>query len=261
MIKTLLAALSFLTPAPVSVRYRVDEEVLARSMFFFPFVGLAIGAILVAVALGARKVFAPGPWMNDVPPNGVGLAAFCVVVAWAVCSSGFHLDGLADTVDGLLGGGDRMERLRIMHSSGIGAFAASALVCLLLGKFLAVQAILSRPDETARAVAAIAVAPALGRWCMCFLAGISGPATPESGLGRLFAGRADFGILCLSLLLPLVLTIYLLRFPGGCGLLAAMLLTILISSVSNRKIGGITGDIFGAVCELSELILLMAFAI
>lgn len=261
MVKTLFAALSFLTPAPVSVRYRVDEEILARSMFFFPFVGLAIGVLLAAVGLGARKIFAGGPWTNGIAPPGTGLAAFCVLIAWIVCSSAFHLDGLADTVDGLLGGGDRMERLRIMHSSGIGAFAASALVCVLLGKFLAIQTLLSRPDETVRAAAALLVAPALGRWCMCFLAGISGPATPESGLGRLFAGRADFGILCLSLLLPLVLTIYLLKFPGGCGLLAAMLLTILLSSVANRKIGGVTGDVFGAVCELSELILLMAFAI
>src|SRR5436309_3166057 len=100
---TLLVALAFLTILPIRFRKLPSLEVVARSRFWYPFVGLLLGLLLASALAGLRMTH-----LSD------GVIAFLVLVLWVGLTGALHLDGLCDTCDGLFGGHTPEERLRIM---------------------------------------------------------------------------------------------------------------------------------------------------
>lgn len=123
--KGFLRALQFLTIIRISKDLDITEEKLGNSMACFPLVGLFLGLILV----GVRTV------LDAVLP--ASLADILVIVTLVIVAGHFHLDGFADTVDGLAGGKDREKILAIMRDSRIGSFAVTGLALLLLLKIFA----------------------------------------------------------------------------------------------------------------------------
>ena len=123
MIDDILSAFSFLTILPLGSPSGRDA---GRSFAWFPLVGLFIGIFLLGVA--------------TVSPFDREITAALILVCWVVLSGGLHLDGFADSCDGLLGHAEPAKRLAIIRDPRLGSWAAIGLVFLLLTKWLAIRA-------------------------------------------------------------------------------------------------------------------------
>ncbi|MCC8190586.1 MAG: adenosylcobinamide-GDP ribazoletransferase [Planctomycetes bacterium] len=235
--KRFAAAWRFLTIFPWPLPAGSDETAaLARSPVMFPAVGLAVG-IAIAVALA-----------GCVPLFPVSVLAALAVLLLAVPSGGLHLDGLADSADALLAPGrGREAALAIMRDSRIGAHGATALFLVLLIKYACLSAL---PAELM--VLTVAVAPTAGRAAMLLPMALLPYARPQ-GLGGIFRIQD-----------PLALTAFATGWTAlGLGLawglrgglvgLGAWLAVVLgWTGFLFRRLGGATGDTYGAGCELAE---------
>lgn len=233
--RPLAIAVAFLTRLPVPTGATSPRE-LGRAVAWFPAVGAALGGLVVGVhALLAGRLAAP-------------VVAVAVVAVLAGATGGLHLDGFADVFDALGGGrGSRDRMLAIMRDSRIGAHGAAALGLLLAAKLAAV----------AQAPAwALFAAPVVARWAVVPLI-VGFPYVRPEGLGQAFHGHAGAAqlvgataIAALALVgfgTPAVLC-------AGVGVAAALALAIWM----DRRLGGLTGDVYGAAIELAELAFLVA---
>jgi adenosylcobinamide-GDP ribazoletransferase len=230
-------ALRFLTILPIGGLPPISEGAIARSIAFFPLAGALIGVLLSGVGLLSGALW--DDWVR----------AVAVVVAWGVITAGLHLDGLSDTFDAVLSWRSRERKLEIMKDSRIGAMGAIALIAILLLKV----ALLHSAD--AGWLRAVVLAPVLGRWADTY--GIFWfPPARARGLGREFqsqVGRADFAIASGS-------TLVLAAALGGARGLIALALTWVVAQALGmwwtRDLGGLTGDTYGALCEIAEVVAL-----
>jgi adenosylcobinamide-GDP ribazoletransferase len=171
-------------------------------------------------------------------------------VGLVALTGGLHLDGLADTADGLLSGKERRTKLAIMEQSQIGTFGALAVLCSLLLKI----AFLSEIPAPARGRGLI-LALALGRWAMVSAA-MFFPLARDRGMA--WALKAHFRGMdyAFATVTTLVLTVLLLP-PWGlavCGIV--WLAALVLGWAMTRVLGGLTGDTYGATCELAEVLAL-----
>jgi adenosylcobinamide-GDP ribazoletransferase len=238
--KAFLTALQFLTMISVSKGLDTSGEKLGKSMACFPLVGFLIGLVLV----GVRSV------LDMVLP--LSLVDILVIITLVVIAGSFHLDGFADTVDGLAGGTDREKTLAIMRDSRIGSFAVVGLVLLLI---LKVFTLMEVPDEVKNRT--LLIMPVLGRWATVQLASFfnyarSGPGTALAFAQ--FAGKKEYAI---STLITVAIVVGLFLLQGLLILAVVAAFTFLFGLFFKKRIGGVTGDIMGAACELSEVITLL----
>jgi adenosylcobinamide-GDP ribazoletransferase len=235
-----LLAFEFLTALRLRRPVVVDGEALGRSQAFFPLVGLVLGGLLAFT-----DWLLPGSLGADL--SGWLLAGLLIALTGAL-----HVDGLADTVDGLLGGSTPARRLEIMRDPAIGAFGAAAVVVVIGIKATALGEL---AGDARREV--IILAPALSRWA-CVVAISAFPYARPEGLGSAFHGSAwpwaapFAGLTCLAAAGAGLGSDGAIAW-AGCAL-GALLLGLAISS----KIGGLTGDSYGAVVEVVETAFLVA---
>jgi adenosylcobinamide-GDP ribazoletransferase len=231
-------ALTFLTKLPWPWPGQADESALARSMFWFPWVGAILGLGFWGTWLGLTKIL-PGP------------AAAALLLAFTVwVTGGLHLDGLADSADGL-GGHAPADSLRIMKDSRVGAFGVIALIVALLLKF---SLFLSLAGSGAPRV--LLLYPVISRWGMVLLAYLSPYARAEGGLGQAMTLGVSPQVVTYASLSAGALSF---TFLGGKGLVllgAAGLGVWLGSLYFQKRLGGITGDVLGAVNEVLEIVVL-----
>jgi adenosylcobinamide-GDP ribazoletransferase len=168
-------------------------------------------------------------------------------------TGGLHLDGVGDTFDGLGAGGDRERMLRIMDDSHTGAYGLIAIVLLLFFKIHALEII---DSERWRALLA---APILGRWAMVLLAYRSQAAKP--GLGSTLIDRLETKHVIVTTFITLMLVAAILRGAGIALMIWITVFTLASKSYFHRRLGGITGDTFGAVGELSEASVMIILAL
>ncbi|NPV71518.1 MAG: adenosylcobinamide-GDP ribazoletransferase [Firmicutes bacterium] len=234
----LALALQFLTRLPVPLRTAPDPERLAGSVKFYPFAGALIGVIL-AVAHATASRF--------LPPL---VSAAVTVAAWATLTGAMHLDGLMDAADGLLSHRGRGESLEIMKDSRVGAMGVVAGLLVLLVKFSALASVPAGPRSVGLLSAVVA-----GRISIvCCL--ILFPYAREQGMGAFSRGLAP---------LPAVAGVLggaAIAF-GSAGAIALLTITgaatvgFLAAASANRALGGLTGDVYGAVCEITEAVALI----
>ena len=239
-IRGLVTALRFLTIVPVPGRALEGPEALGRAAGWFPLVGLALGGVLWL----AHRLFSLAfPSL---------LATLLVLVAWKLLTGGIHLDGLADTLDGLTGR-DPQERLAIMRDSRIGVFGALGLIVVLLIGFVALAELPGTVRERA-----LLLAPVVGRDAPLFLACAFQPATPGRGSGSAFMKAVTLPAVSIGALVVAVAAALIL-WPWGL-LLAAVGLAVAGTTAGffSRRLGGLTGDVLGAAVELAELAVLVA---
>jgi adenosylcobinamide-GDP ribazoletransferase len=251
MFRNFITALQFLTVFTVNKEHRFEEGGLARSMAYFPLVGFLIGVVLVY----ADKLF-----IVLVLPQSV--AAFLIVVLSVLVTRALHVDGLADTFDGLMGGHDGASRLAIMKDSRIGTAGALGIVCVLFLKYLCLNSLFENDR-----IAALLTAPVLARWSQALMA-FKASYSREEGAGRSFVGHLRAADLTAASVMAIGLCSFVvLRFD----LRSAALFCTLICGVSAatylarrrlvRKLGGLTGDAIGAVSELNEALALFIFVL
>jgi len=234
----LLTALEFLTIVRLRRPREADLGQLARSQAVFPLVGLLLGLVLVGLDEGLSEVM-PAP-----------AVASLLVVALIVATGGLHLDGLADTCDGLFGGDTPEERLVIMRDSRVGSYGLLAVASLLLLKWAAFLSLASpvRPG-------ALLLAPALGRWAIVAAVAPFPYARPE-GLGKAMH-QVAWPYPALAGVIALAASV---AFFAGWGLALfgfASVLSWLVAWYVRGKIGGTTGDVYGAIAEMVEVAVLL----
>ena len=245
ILRRFAVAWRFLTvfPFPFLEPGEGEGKALAASVPYFPLVGLGLGIIAWAVA---AILYA------HLPPL---VAAVAMVAVLAAFSGGLHLDGLADCGDGLLFCHDREKSLAVMKDSRIGAFGALAVVFVLL---LKVACLASVPAAVVPAV--LFAAPLLGRTAI-MVAMVKLPYVRAEGLGKLF----DPGRKTLSLFAALAWSIAVCWAVFGVAAMIAALVWWLLFNLLwlwflRRRLGGATGDAYGASCEFGELSVMLAIA-
>lgn len=235
------------SPPSGNARGRAGGSRTGRVVAWFPVVGLVIGTLLMAWELATRSVV-PDP-----------VRAVVSVILSTIISGGIHLDGLMDTADGLFSGRDRARALQIMRDSRVGAMGVLAAIFSVLLKW---SLILSTPSR-ARPFALL-VMPVMGRWSMCAAVHAFPYARPGGGLGKSFArstSRGDLAFATATAVGPAVMLAFLLdpRFLAMFFVTAP--LSLAASRAISRKLGGLTGDVYGAINELSEILALLAITI
>lgn len=233
-------ALTFLTVLPWPRLGQVGPGDLARSMFWFPWVGLILGLGFWGALLGFGSLFPPAA------------AAALLLTLTVLATRGLHLDGLADTVDGLGGGNTPAKRLAIMKDSRLGAFGAVSLFLALLLKFTLFLAWAEKGPGPG-----FIVYPVISRWGMVFLAYLSPYARAEGGLGQAMTAGVTGRVFLGASLSALVLALLTTRFSGLLLLAAAAVAVWLLSVYFQKKLGGVTGDVLGAANEVLEILVLM----
>ena len=242
MIPSLILAIRFLTIVPVPGREAAGPGALGRAAWWFPAVGLGLGAGLVLVDRLLARAF---------PPL---LAALLVVSLWKVATGGIHLDGLADCLDGL-GGRDPGHRVAIMRDSRIGVFGALGLILTVV---IALTALGELPGDVRWR--ALLLAPVVGRLSPLVAGACFRAATPETGSGGAFMASLSRWAPALSVVWAGALAVLLLGLPGLLALAGALAGMLLWSGFLSRRLGGLTGDALGAGVELAELGVLLALA-
>lgn len=234
-------ALRFLTAAPIPGLPPMKEANIARAIAAFPLAGLVIGALGAGVGWGSGWLWGPE------------LQAISIVVVWMVATWGLHLDGLADSADALFSWRPRERKLEIMKDSRIGTMGALALIG---GVSLKVGAIYSLgPLWWAGAL----LAPMWGRWADVY--GIYGfPAATEGGMGRSFHDRMrrrDFVYATVFAVLAGGISF----FPWG-ALVGVVVLAVshLLARWMVSVLDGLTGDTYGAMSEIGEVVTLLTLA-
>lgn len=221
-------AFSFLTIIPLG--YATGRKA-GWAFTWYPLVGLVIGMILMGVA--------------EVSPFHSGLTAVVILFAWVFITGGLHLDGFGDSCDGLLATVTPEHRLAIMKDPRTGTWAVVGLVLLLLIKWLAIQQL---PLEL------LILPPVLGRWAMV-IAVYSFPYARQSGAGAFFrdgfSGQQAVAATLIAFLIALKVGFPLLMISVFC------VVWLFGRWAASRLGGGITGDVYGAICELTELLCLL----
>ncbi|WP_242338997.1 MULTISPECIES: adenosylcobinamide-GDP ribazoletransferase [Anaeromyxobacter] len=236
----LAVALAFLTRLPAPVRAEAGAREVGRAMLFFPAVGAALGAVLAAAGLLLVRALPPP------------LAAILVVALGTAMTGALHLDGLADTADGLGGGRNAEDALRIMRDHAVGAYGAAALVLALLVKVAAIAALLSRPG----AAAWLPLAGALSRWVLVPVARLAPSARPD-GLGASVAAHVGPPEVAGATALALGVALGLAGVRGAVAWATVALAGAAFAGFCRRRIGGMTGDTLGATGELAEALVLV----
>lgn len=237
--KSFLFALYQLTRLPLPA-VPFDEISCGRSAAFFPVVGLFLGTILAALGWAAGWFFP------------VQVQAALLVFGMVILTGGIHLDGFMDSIDGLFSGRPRERKLEIMRDSRVGAFGVIGVVCLLLLKY---NLLLGLTDQTLMRV--LPVVPALSRWGMSF-AIIAFPYARQEGLGKIYASYTGVKELVGATIIAAAIAGVALG-PQGIWLMAlGGVVTCLVGRKITRELGGLTGDTYGFINELLEVILLLA---
>jgi adenosylcobinamide-GDP ribazoletransferase len=252
-------AVSLFTTIPAGIGEVLDDEVAARAILWLPAIGLLAGGAGAGVLLAAASRTATGP--------GRLLGAALAVAVIAVLTGGLHLDGLADTADGLGSRRPAAAALDIMRRSDIGPMGVGALVLALLVQAAALAAV-PRPPLAA---AALVLAEVTGR--VSVVVATAAPAARPGGFGALVAGRTTAAERALTVAaLGCAIAAAAVTAGGAAGgpALAARGLAAtaaglaagwLLQRTAVRRLGGMTGDVFGAILQVSATAVLVTAAL
>jgi adenosylcobinamide-GDP ribazoletransferase len=240
-VSSFVAALQFLTIFPWPKRPERSAEEVGQAAIYFPVIGLLLGMILALVNWLLRAF------------TTASLSSIAVVTLLALLTRGLHLDGLADTFDGLGAGGDRERMLRVMDDSRTGAFGVTAIVLVMFFKIHAIEGI---ADQVWRALLCALV---LSRWSMVLLAYRSKAA--KEGLGSMCIAHMAPKHFLLATIAAGILIAGILQAVGLAMMIWVAVFTMAWKRYFHRRLGGVTGDTFGAVGELSEASVLFLLAL
>ncbi|QIJ66487.1 adenosylcobinamide-GDP ribazoletransferase [Streptomyces sp. JB150] len=247
-------AFGTLTVLPVRVT-RWDRAAARGGMLCAPVAGLAVGALAAAAGV-ALALLGAGPL----------LAAVASAAVPAVLTRGLHLDGLADTADGLGSGKPAEDALRIMKQSDIGPFGVITLLFVLLAQVAALAE--AYGGSWARGALAAVVSAAAARLALTLAARTGVPAARPEGLGAAVAGvvpRAGAALVALLVLGAAAGGGALLgAYDAGRAVLAVALAVAaaeLLLRHCTRRFGGVTGDVFGGLAETAATTALVVLAL
>ena len=244
-------ALGFLTVIPRPFRREVSAEDIGRALSYFPLVGLLIGLLLAGLN-----------WLL-----GLMLPASVVygllLVAIVLITGGLHLDGFADTCDGTASHRTAEDRLRIMRDSRVGAFGVIGVFLLLLVKYLSLAGVPGNMVFTT-----LVLMPVISRWVMVY-AVVAYPYARAAGLGQAFKQGARWSRFAIATVVALALVLALTRWANisqfylatVVAMLCVWLFALVMANYLKGKLGGLTGDTYGAINEVAEVLVVIIFTL
>lgn len=248
-----LIGLQFLTRISIVKQTVWTEESFGNSVKYFPAVGAVLG-ICYAVSLFILVYITDGEFAIF-----TGAVGFFLTV---ILTGGIHCDGLMDTADGLFSGREREKMLEIMKDSRAGAFGVVALVTVAALEISALAELAK--NFSMLLFMAVYAAPIIGRLAMVLAISIFPYARPE-GLGKAFSKYATPKTFLVALIETILLLLPLIFFElqifliAIIALVAAIIFALYFGKYVMLKLGGLTGDIYGAVEFLSEVLVLIVF--
>ncbi|MBI4331340.1 MAG: adenosylcobinamide-GDP ribazoletransferase [Chloroflexi bacterium] len=257
-----LVALRFLTIIPAPGLKEIKPKDRAGSLAYFPLVGLVLGLILVIVNLVLTFLAIAG-----FPALLIDLALVTVLI---LLTGALHLDGFIDSCDGVFAARTPEERLGVMKDTRVGAFGVVGVVVLLLTKLVALTAFPTVPGPlmgafdsllSAYRLPILLLMPVLARWATVY-AIVNFPAARKEGTGFEFKQYARWPGFLVATVITLAIAIGVGLVPGYVitevlllALVLMVLLSLMVSAVAyfvRKRLGGLTGDNYGAITELSE---------
>jgi adenosylcobinamide-GDP ribazoletransferase len=250
-------ALGLFTILPVRAGPEIDRREAARAVLWLPVAGalLAVPAAGVLLAVEASGHSAPRRL----------LAAVLAIGVLALLTGGLHLDGLADTADGLGSRRPRGEALAIMRRSDVGPFGVAALLFTVLVQITALAAV----NPGWPGAGAVLLAAVTGRVAVVLATGPGSPAARPGGFGALVAAATTARVrvaACTAVLVVAAGTAAVVSGPAAAlraavAVLAGLLAAELLRRIAVRRLGGMTGDVFGALIEVAAATALLALAL
>ena len=237
--RSLLAAVAFLTRFPVGRSVPFEAADVSRSAGWFPLIGLLLGGLSIAAAALLKR---------HLPP--IVIAALLLLLD-AVLTGALHFDGLADTADGFGGGKGREQVLAIMRDHSIGSYGALALALVVGLKLTAYATLLKQSDW----LPALLLTPALGRWSALLLTSTLPYARPSASVAGSMGKQA-----LLWGTATILLTVLALRsIRAWIAMAVVIAVTAVFGLYCRQRIAGITGDVLGANLQLCESAALLTF--
>lgn len=237
--RSFILALQFLTRLPIPVQVEYTQECLVRGTVFFPVVGLVLGGILCGLYYLFR-LFLP------TLATGALLLGFSIYL-----TGGMHLDGLMDTADGFGSGRPREKMLEIMRDSRVGAMGVIAGFTVIVVKFSLFASLPANPYGI------LLLAPVLSRFGMVYAITMFPYGRSESGLGKPFVENLTRR----QMLIAGIVTGIIAYLCAGINALVVLLIFLVFLFLFcvriAKKLGGLTGDTYGAVNELGEVLVLL----
>ena len=263
--KGFLLLLSFMTRIPMP-KIEYDEEKLGKSMKYFPVVGIIVGFILLFFCIIFNFILKNISYSAVLP-----LMIIVVILTDLITTGALHLDGLADTFDGIFSYRSKHKMLEIMKDSRLGSNGALALILYFLLKFILLFSLTIESREGA--IYAIMTYPVVARYCSV-VSCASSPYARGSGMGKTFVDNTKTCGLIVATVITLLYTIGMIFMPFVLFtnyslpiqiIIKSILIIVIIVALSalfayafskliERKIGGITGDTLGALLEISSLL-------
>jgi adenosylcobinamide-GDP ribazoletransferase len=236
-----LRALSLLTTLPVRGRWEAGT-VAGRAMAAYPLAGALIGGLLAGLAALLA--------LTGLPARAPLLSPALVLLAWVLLTGALHLDGWADCCDALFVPVSRERRLEILKDPRLGSFGGVGLVLLLLVKLAAIQgAGAGTPGLTG-----LALAPVLARWAVVVAAFVSPLARPD-GMAATFRqglGRREVIVATATTAIATALAAWFTGWHAVLLWAVAGGVSLAVSRLATSRLGGLTGDVYGAIIELAE---------
>lgn len=237
---SIIAAFQFLTIFPTIIKRMFTPQEMGRAVAWFPLVGVVLGFLLYGVNTLAQLIFP------------VSVSAAITLFAWVILTRAFHLDGFMDMCDGLFGGFNPERRLEIMKDSRMGAFGVAGGILVLLTQFAALS-------SSTNLFAALMLGTTLGRWASPLVI-YSFPYAREDGLGIEMKRNVRIQeVLVATLIAGLTSWLAAGGWQGLVLMLAAGIIAFLVALYTMRLIRGLTGDTYGTVTTLVEMLTLVFF--
>ena len=228
--KSFLLMLTFLTRIPIKYPYEYKKEDLSRGISLLPLIGLIIGMILWGVAILTSRL-----------DNMVTSLLVWSIYIWI--TGGLHIDGLADTVDGVFSNRDQERMLEIMKDSRIGTFGVISILMML-----AFNIVLTNYIDYKLLV----LVPVIGRSCALLISSVSKYARDE-GMGKEFIESCGRKERIMSYIYPIIIG-SIIDYKLIIPIVITMIVALYLVKHINNKIGGITGDVIGFTIEITQTI-------
>lgn len=230
LMKSLLLMITFFTRIPIRYNYEYNEKDFIKGIKFLPIIGLIIGAAM----------YIPVLLIGFIHPPVISLLSWIIYI-WI--TGGLHIDGLADTVDGIFSNRDREKTLEIMKDSRIGAFGVLGMLLLIIWNLVFTSYIDIRT---------IIIVPIVGRSAAILSGSISKYAREAPGMGKGFIENCRGREIISAMIFSSISVILLFKLQGLIILAILYLVILMVTNNINKKIGGMTGDTIGFVVELSQ---------
>jgi len=231
-----LLAFQLLTIIPITHTFIATDKQLGYSCLFYPVVGLFVGGMLAAMSL----------LLIDIPVN---IQAAIILMLWVLLTGGLHLDGLADCADAWVGGlGSKQRSLDIMKDPAAGPIAVVILVLVLLLKWTLISSILEQES-----LSILILTPMLGRLAILLLM-LSTNYIRLAGMAEKMMSHLPRSAVSILSSIGLFLGFVYL---GGLAISFMLVILFLIRYQTKKRLGGVTGDVYGAAVELVEVAVLL----